>query len=678
MSTILKSIRPRTHESVKELTQMIQKSFMPLFLHTSSVTHKIFCTLSSFLLIAIIGFGLQFYANEVNAQSISIAVKNNISSIAEGSDAVFVITSSVEVSDTNGLDVDIRLTDQNNHLPMGTNLTPTVNIAMGETTGELSLPTMVNRTIRRGGLIQAMVTTGTGYQVVDPSASTLEHTATITINAVPIISIRSRDDVTNINEGEAVEFFITTDEEPATDAGLDVNVKLTVSGNFLAPNTNLIPVVNIGKFRQVTNLMVQTINDKNSNDDGSITAMITAGTGYVLADPSTSTRKHTLMIMVNNIIFPTVSISAASLRITEGDTANFTITASPSLPAGTELTVMVKIEVNNIQISATPGVGTHRVRIQSGGEPATATLDIESLADAKSGTFGTITATIQMNPDNFNLSTKSQVIVAVIDDDQRRVSIESNKQQYMAGEPIVITLTASHVSNSPLEITIDIDDENGILLWRIPKIVQLTSIFTFTVQTSTNIPMGSSEIIFRIAANPGTNTLYQIDSSVSITVNQGSSSDQQQRISVADAVVSAILADPPGRSIEPQLTDVGSNIKPKVSISAVGSKIEEGSVAQFQLIASERISRTINVNLNVLDSWNFIKGIAPQLIHLTPTNSPYLVSIETADDTEATPDGMISIEILTGEDYVVGDSNIATVIVSDLDDRLRTPNKWQI
>ena len=49
-----------------------------------------------------------------------------------------------------------------------------------------------------------------------------------------------------------------------------------------------------------------------------------------------------------------------------------------------------------------------------------------------------------------------------------------------------------------------------------------------------------------------------------------------------------------------------------------------------------------------------------------------MYSIKTEDDPEATPDGMISIEILTGEGYVVGDSNIATVIVSDLDDRLRT------
>ena len=95
-------------------------------------------------------------------------------------------------------------------------------------------------------------------------------------------------------------------------------------------------------------------------------------------------------------------------------------------------------------------------------------------------------------------------------------------------------------------------------------------------------------------------------------------------------------------------------------------------MAQFQLIASERVSRTISVNLNVLDNGSFIKGTIPQTIHLPPTNSPYLISIETEDDTEATPDGMISIEILTGEDYVVGDSNIATVIVSDLDDRLRT------
>ena len=491
-----------------------------------------------------------------DSPTISIAVKNNISSIAEGSNAVFVITSSVAVSDPNGLDINIALTDQNGHLPMGTNLTPTVNIATGESTGELSLPTMVNRTIRRGGFIQAMVTTGTGYQVVDPSASTLEHTVSISITAVPIISIRSKDNVTSINEGEAVEFFITTDEEPTAAAGLDVNVKLTVSGNFLAPNTNLIPVVNIGRLRQVGNLMVQTINDKNSNDDGSITVMITAGTGYVLADPSISTRKHTLMIMVNNIIFPIVSISAASLRIIEGNTANFTITASPSLPVGTELTVMVKIEVsNNIQISATPGVGTHPVRVQSGGTPATAPLDIESLADTESGTFGSITATIQMDPDNFNLSAKKQVIVAVVDAVSLVNIVPVGSGSITEGEPAKFKFTIDPAKDEDVQVNFSVQQTGGnFILWRLQNSVTILANedeFELSVPT---YRYNASDGTISLTLQSGTN--FRTGFNPTATINVALSGvTVPERISVADAVVTAILANPPGGSLEPQLSN---------------------------------------------------------------------------------------------------------------------------
>ncbi len=289
----------------------------------------------------------------------------------------------------------------------------------------------------------------------------------------------------------------------------------------------------------------------------------------------------------------------------------------------------------------------------------------------------TFTATISnpvFNPTGATATITDATATGTIENDDSElpsVILETNQSVYSAGDSIVLTLRVLpdlSESNNPLTIQLNIQDENGILLWRRPKMIELASQQSFTFQTASVITVNSS-VTFSIAQDR--NRFVLTNPSREITVRPSNFSNRLARISVADAVVTAILADLPVSNTESQFTDVENNFKPKVTISAVEPKIDEGSLAQFKFLARGKFSRTISVNLNVLDSGNFIKGIFPQTIQLSPANFPYLVSIETKDDTVATADGKISIEILASEDYVVGGSNIATVIVSDLDDRLR-------
>ena len=288
----------------------------------------------------------------------------------------------------------------------------------------------------------------------------------------------------------------------------------------------------------------------------------------------------------------------------------------------------------------------------------------------------TLTVSILNESSNLEILPTSISVLITNETTKPIVSISANAETVTLGSVIDYTISIDNALQADTDIDLQVTDPNNIVLWRIPNSINLpaqaeNATFSITTNRAATFQGNAVNMAVQLLDSPDVSA-NRIDSYVSVRVEKADGqSTSQTRISVANAVVTAILADPPGRSIEPQLTDIGSNIKPKVSISAVESKIEEGSIAQFQLIASERISRTINVNLNILDSGDFIKGTIPQTIHLLPTNSPYHVSIETKDDTVATADGKISIEILTGEDYVVGDSNIATVIVSDLDDRLR-------
>ena len=302
----------------------------------------------------------------------------------------------------------------------------------------------------------------------------------------------------------------------------------------------------------------------------------------------------------------------------------------------------------------------------------------EEINKLQSGDKARSTLTVSILNESSSLEILPTSISVLITNETTKpiVSISANAETVTLGSVIDYTISIENALQADTDIDLQVTDPNNIVLWRIPNSINLPAqaeSATFSISTNrTAIFQGNAvNIAVQLLDSPDVSA-NRIDSYVLVRVEKDDGqSTSQTRVSVANAVVTAILADPSGRSIEPQLTDVGSNIKPIVSISAVESKIEEGSVAQFQLKASERISRTINVNLTVLNSGNFIKGTIPQTIHIPPTNSPYHVSIETEDDTAATPDGMISIEILSGEDYVVGDSNIATVIVSDLADRLR-------
>ena len=281
------------------------------------------------------------------------------------------------------------------------------------------------------------------------------------------------------------------------------------------------------------------------------------------------------------------------------------------------------------------------------------------------------TFTISFVNQNNDLGRIVESVKATIIDDESglpRVVLETNQSQYTAGGSIKVILRVLPEQSNPLVVQLNINDENGVLLWRRPKMIELTSNQSFTFQTASFITENSS-VTFSI--DQDRNKFILTNPSREITVRPGNSGDQLERISVAEAVVTALLANPPSGNIESQFSNATSSSKPIVAINAVEPKIVEGSLAQFHIHASEKISRTIHISLNVQDNGNFIAGNVPQTIQLSPANFPYLISIETKDDTVATADGKISIEILASEDYVVGGLNIATVIVSDLDDRLR-------
>ena len=309
-----------------------------------------------------------------------------------------------------------------------------------------------------------------------------------------------------------------------------------------------------------------------------------------------------------------------------------------------------------------------------------ASFEVTIIDDSDEESDETFTVNLQ-NPMYVSFASESQksTTITIVDNDTQdfkpRVMIMAVSTNIDIGDFAVFEIISLPRPRAPFDVYISSTIEGSIEFWRVPRKVKVSdrqsSFRVRTINTSLNNETNS----ITVSIDPR-DELYRIGTkpTAKVTINDSQDVDRlpaPTRISIASAVVKTLLADPPRGNIEPQFADFGPNTEPIVSINAVEPKIEEGSLALFHILASRRISGTISVNLNVQDNGNFIKGTVLQTIQLSPANSPYLVSIETEEDMEAKADGMISVKILTGDGYVVGDSKIATVIISDLADRLR-------
>ena len=168
---------------------------------------------------------------------------------------------------------------------------------------------------------------GTGYTVGTGNTAMV----TVNDNDDPVASI-SAADPSPIIEGADATFTVTLDSA-APVGGLTINVDVTDIGRYIdgsAPET-----VVIAEGATTGTLTVRTEDDAADETAGSITAELTAGTGYTVGTPSTAT------VTVNDDDdapppdAPVASISAADpTPITEGADATFTVTLDSAAPAG--------------------------------------------------------------------------------------------------------------------------------------------------------------------------------------------------------------------------------------------------------------------------------------------------------------------------------------------------------
>ena len=323
------------------------------------------------------------------------------SGITEGGSASFTLTASP--APTSALTVSVMVSESGDFGVTTGARTVTIPTSGSQS---LSITTSNDATDETDGSITVIVSSGSGYTV-----STSASSASVAVSddddappppVTPEISISAGSGIT---EGGSASFTLTA--SPAPTSALTVSVMVSESGDFgVTTGARTVTIPTSGS----QSLSIPTSNDATDETDGSITVIVSSGSGYTV---STSAGSASVGVSDDDDApppppTPEISISAGS-GITEGGSASFTLTASPAPTSALTVSVMVS---ESGDFGATTGART--VTIPTSGSQS---LSITTSNDATDESNGSITVTVSSGSGYTVSTSASSASVGVSDDD---------------------------------------------------------------------------------------------------------------------------------------------------------------------------------------------------------------------------------------------------------------------
>ena len=225
------------------------------------------------------------------------------SAVEEGSPASFTVTADSAVQ--SDLTIAYTVSQNGDYLDAPGSGQRTVTLAAGATTVSLLIDTVDDALDEADGSVTVTVDTRTGYTI-----ATNKDTASIPVrdNDEPVVRITPGSGVT---EGDAASFTVSADPLPA--APLDITVTVAQSGEFAdsgetGARTLTLPVTGSATFT------VATLDDSVDEPDGSVTATIDTGTGYLVAAPPDDSALVAVSDNDAAASGPTLSIADATMK----------------------------------------------------------------------------------------------------------------------------------------------------------------------------------------------------------------------------------------------------------------------------------------------------------------------------------------------------------------------------
>ncbi len=528
----------------------------------------------------------------------------------------------------------------------------------------------------------------------------------------PEISIAAGGDVA---EGSAASFTVTA--SPAPTSALSVSVTVAQSGSFgVSAGARTVTIPTGGSYT----LTIATADDSTDEPDGSVTAAISAGTGYTVSSGSGSA---TVAVADNDV--PEVSIAAGS-GIAEGGDATFTVSAVPAPHAALSVEVAVA-QSGDFGVTT----GSRTVTVPTTGSFA---LTVSTAGDSADEPDGSVTASVSSGTGYTVSSSAGSASVAVSDDDDpppppppadcvsdetlelardyyelnrnrapgfgrnwRRVLVAfgdvtddqltaftaaealEREQVWFGWKPFREALECIEAARQtppppPPDPQISVAAGSGVTegsaasftltaspaptaALTVDVTVSQSGDFGVTTGTRTvTIPTGGSYTL--TVATTG-DSVDEADGSVTVTVDTGTGYTVSS--SAGSATVAVSDDDDPAPPPPPPPA------APVISIAA-GSGVIEGGDASFTVTASPAPASALPVSVTVAQSGSFGVSAGARTVTI-PTGGSYTLTVTTADDSTDEADGSVTATVGSGTGYTVSSSaRAATVAVSDDDD----------
>ncbi len=115
------------------------------------------------------------------------------------------------------------------------------------------------------------------------------------------------------------------------------------------------------------------------------------------------------------------------------------------------------------------------------------------------------------------------------------------------------------------------------------------------------------------------------------------------------------------------VTRVENEPDPTVTIAALDSKIAEGSNARFKITRQPGSGSTIQVKYRVTQVGEYVANANVGDQEIAVSGSQQILSVPTSRDYQVNPHGLVSVELLPGDGYLVGQANTAAITVENRD-----------
>ncbi len=505
-----------------------------------------------------------------------------------------------------------------------------------------------------------------------------------------------------VSEGSDATFTITATPKPSAD--LDVTVEVSQSGDYASTGSQTVTIPTTGS----QSLTVSTTNDSTDEPDGSVTATISTGTGYIV---SSSASAATVAVSDDDApTLPEISITANG-DVTEGTDASYTLTATPKPAADLDVTVEVT------QTGDFVTTGSHTVTITTSG---TATFTAPTTNDSTSEADGSVTATIGSGSDYTVSSSAGSATLAVSDDDGGQLASQTTIDSCVSNS-VLTTVRRYYDANKNRSPQYGRNWKRVLITFRDLEDSQLTPFTAAEALAGEQVWSGwkpireALECIEAAIAPPpptepeisivgGTDVTEGTDATFTVTATPAPSADLDVTVGVTqsgDYVTagtrtvtittsgSATLTvsttddttDEPNGSVTATISSgtgytVSSNAGaatvavsdddvPEISIAA-GSGVTEGTAASFTLTASPTPAADLDVTIAVSQSGDYVTTGSRTVT--IPSSGSKTFTVTTTDDSDDEPDGSVTASINNGTSYTVSSSSsTATVAIADND-----------